>query len=81
MIGKIIATLLIGAIAGWLAGKIMNSEHGGLGRHIIIGVIGSVVGGFIGKIIGIYAASWIGSIIISTLGACLAIFVARKYFK
>lgn len=80
MISKILATLFIGAVAGWLAGKIMNAG-GSLGRNIIIGVIGSVVGGFVGSLIGIYSRGWIGSIIIATLGACLAIYLARKFLK
>ena len=80
MLWKIIVTLAIGAASGWLAGKIMNSP-GGLAKNIILGLCGSVVGGIIAGILGIYAGSWIGSILISAAGACLCIFLVRKFQK
>ncbi|MEM9687576.1 MAG: hypothetical protein AAF934_11745 [Bacteroidota bacterium] len=43
--GGLLYSLLIGAIAGWLAGKIMKGGGFGLLINIILGVIGGVVGG------------------------------------
>ena len=80
MIFKIIVTLLIGACAGWLAGKVMNHD-GKLVENIILGLVGSVVGGLVAGLLGIYAGSWIGSILISAFGACLCIFAVRKLRK
>lgn len=80
MFWKIITTLLIGAVSGWLAGKIMR-KSGGLGRNIVLGLVGSVVGGAVAGMFHIYAGSWVGSILISAAGACLCIFLARKLAK
>lgn len=77
MLWKILTTLLIGAIAGWLAGKIMGCR-GSLFRNILLGLVGSVVGGAVAGLLNIYAGSWIGSILISAAGACLCIFLTRK---
>jgi len=77
---RFIVNLIIGGVSGWLAGKIMKSE-GSLLRNVILGVVGGFVGGLIGSIIGIGATGWIGSVIISTLGACLCIWLAKKYLK
>lgn len=77
MIWKILITLLIGAAAGWLAGKVMGCR-GSLGRNVLLGLLGSVVGGAVAGLLGIYAGSWIGSILISAAGACLCLFLLRK---
>ena len=45
-IGELLVSIVIGAIAGWIAGIIMNSK-GGLIKNIILGVVGGFVGGFI----------------------------------
>ncbi|MGM9521807.1 MAG: GlsB/YeaQ/YmgE family stress response membrane protein [Oscillospiraceae bacterium] len=80
MLWRIFVTLVIGAVGGWLAGAIMNCR-GGLVWNIILGVIGSMVGGFICGIIGIYSHGWVASTIISAAGACLVVFIARKFIK
>ena len=76
MILKIIAIIIVGA----LAGRIMNAG-GSLVKNIVIGIIGSVVGGVVFGIIGISSHGLIGYIILSTVGACLAIYLARKFLK
>ena len=55
----IVIALLIGAVAGWLAGLVMGGR-GGLLRNIILGIIGSVVGTFLLGLIGIhgYGLDW-----------------------
>ncbi len=68
----------IGALAGWLAGKIYKGSRFGLVGNIIIGVIGSVLGGFIFSIIGIQFYGIAGSVICATLGAVLLVFIVNK---
>ena len=78
MIWNIIVTILIGALVGWLASLIMNMK-GGFWLHVILGIVGSVVGAFLAKLIGISAKQVsIGGVIISVAGACIVIWVARK---
>jgi len=74
--------LLIGAIAGWLAGIVMKGGGYGLFVDIIIGIIGSVIGGWIFGLMGISAGGgMIGSIVVATIGAILLLFVVRLFKK
>lgn len=73
---EILISLALGALAGWLAGMIMNSK-GTLLRDIIIGIVGGFLGGWIFSLLGISFAGYLGTIITSTVGACALIFVCR----
>ncbi|MBQ6756822.1 MAG: GlsB/YeaQ/YmgE family stress response membrane protein [Oscillospiraceae bacterium] len=76
----VILDLISSGIAGWLAGKIMNSE-GSILMNVIIGLIGGVVGSVVFGIIGFTATNIIGSVIVSVVGACICIFVYNKFIK
>ena len=78
MLWNIIVTILIGALVGWLASLIMNMK-GGFWLHVVLGIVGSIVGTIIAGLIGISARQIsIGGIIISVAGACLVIWLVRK---
>ncbi len=77
MLAHFLVTIAVGAISGWIAGKLMGSD-GSLLRNIIIGVIGGVIGGFLGGFIGIGATNLIGKILISVAGTCLLIWLSKK---
>jgi len=61
--------LAIGAIAGWLAGQLMQGFGFGLLGNIVVGIIGAVIGGWLFNALGIAAGGIIGSIIMATVGA------------
>lgn len=71
----VLAWILIGLIAGWLAAKITNAPHG-LIRNLIIGLIGSLVGGFLATKLDIHVVPdfW-GELITATLGAVVFLFI------
>jgi len=69
--------LLIGLIAGWLAGKIMKGSGYGVIGDIVLGVIGSFVGGFLFRMVGIAAYGTLGSIIVATIGAVVLVVIVR----
>ena len=73
-----IVTILTGMIAGWLAGKIMGFSEAWW-VNILLGLAGGAVGGFVLGIIGLGASSWIGGIVVSVFGACLLVWLARKF--
>jgi uncharacterized membrane protein YeaQ/YmgE (transglycosylase-associated protein family) len=75
----IIIWLIIGAIAGWLAGQIMKGGSGyGLVGDIVLGIVGAVVAGWLLPRVGIYIGGGIlGDIINATIGAMIVIFVVR----
>jgi len=70
--------LLIGAIAGWLAGLIVKGYGFGLLGNIVVGIIGSFIGGWLFGQFGLFAGSGIlGSIIGATVGAVILLLLLR----
>src|SRR5207245_7923651 len=69
--------LLIGLIAGWLAGKVMRGGGYGVVGDIIVGIIGALLGGWLFGLLGITAGGLIGSIIMAFIGACILIAILR----
>ena len=69
--------LLIGLIAGWLAGQVMRGGGFGLIGDMIVGVIGAFLGGWLFGLMGIAAGGLIGSPITAFVGAVLLIFLLR----
>lgn len=77
----IIWSLIIGGIAGWLAGMIMKGEGYGLGINILLGLVGGLVGGWVFSLLGLATTSLIGQLICATVGAVLLIVLARALRK
>jgi len=69
--------LVIGGIAGWLAGKITRGSGFGILGDIIIGVIGALLGGFLFGLVGLVSYSLLGSLITATVGAILFLYLVR----
>ena len=67
--------IVIGALAGWLAGQVMRGHSLGLGPSIVVGIIGSLVGGFAFRLIGLAATGLIGSLLVAFIGACLLLWI------
>ena len=67
--------LVIGAVAGWLAGKLMKGGGFGLMGNIVVGVIGAVIGGWVFGLVGLSAGGLIGSLVVATVGAAILLFV------
>ena len=72
-----IGALIMGALVGWIAGKLMGVE-GGLLRNIIIGVVGSFVGSGLFSLLGFYAYGLLAQILTGVVGACVFIWVGRR---
>ena len=69
--------LVIGVVAGFLAGKIMKGSGFGLIGDLIIGVIGSFIGVWVFGLLGISSGGLIGLLIAAVVGALLLLFVIR----
>jgi uncharacterized membrane protein YeaQ/YmgE (transglycosylase-associated protein family) len=76
--GGIIAWLVVGLIAGWLAGVVMKGGGYGILGDIVVGIVGAFVGGFVFSLItgGGTAGFW-GSIAIAFVGAVILIAIVR----
>lgn len=67
--------LLIGAVAGWLAGRFMKGGGFGAIGNIIVGILGGVIGGYVFGLLGIGAdGSLLGSLVTSFVGAVILLF-------
>ena len=72
-----IMAIIIGALAGWIAEKIMKAEHGLL-TNIILGIVGAVVGNFLLMLIfGSTMGGIFGQLVVAVIGASLLIWVYR----
>jgi uncharacterized membrane protein YeaQ/YmgE (transglycosylase-associated protein family) len=69
--GGIIAWLIVGAIAGALAGRVMSDGGYGVLGDIVVGIIGAFIGGFIVSLFTNKSFGLIGSIIVAFIGACV----------
>jgi uncharacterized membrane protein YeaQ/YmgE (transglycosylase-associated protein family) len=67
--------LIIGALAGWLAGKIVAGYGFGLVGNIVIGILGACVGGLILPQLGLIPNSTGANFLAATLGAVILLFV------
>jgi uncharacterized membrane protein YeaQ/YmgE (transglycosylase-associated protein family) len=70
--------LIIGAIAGWLAGQIVKGGGFGLVGDIIVGLVGAVIGGYLFPRLGIsFGGETIGAIISATIGAIILLVILK----
>ena len=67
----ILITLLIGGIAGWLAGMIMKGRGFGIIGNVIVGMVGSFVGWIIFRFLGLSADGNWGFLVTATIGALI----------
>lgn len=71
----VILFLIIGLIAGWLAGKIMRGGGFGFFGNLAVGVVGALIGGLLFRILGLTAYSLIGSLVTATVGAIVLLWI------
>ncbi len=77
---SIIAWIVVGLIAGWLAGLVMRGGGYGLLGDIVVGIIGAIIGGFLAGLVlgGDYTTGInIPTIIVAFIGACILIAILR----
>lgn len=74
---NIIYILLVGLIAGWLAGKITKGSGYGIVGDLVIGILGAIIGGHVLGWLGIFTYGLIGSLLSALFGALLLIYAVR----
>ena len=73
---SLIILLIIGAVAGFLAGLIVKGYGFGLVGNIVVGIVGAVLGGWLLPQLGLFAGGdLLGQIITATVGAVILLFV------
>ncbi|MGA8074040.1 MAG: GlsB/YeaQ/YmgE family stress response membrane protein [Candidatus Acidiferrales bacterium] len=70
-------TLIIGAIAGWLAGTLVKGRGFGLIVDIIVGIVGAFIGGWIFGLLGLTAWGLLGQLCMATVGAVILLVIIK----
>jgi len=78
---NLIYFLLIGLVAGWLAGKVMKGSGYGLFGDLVIGVIGAYLGAWIFGMLHIAAGGTIGLLVTAFVGALVLVWLLRLMKK
>lgn len=76
-----LGTLLIGGLAGWIAEKVMKTDHGII-MNIVVGIIGSYIGAFLANALGIrlgelFSGWFLGNLIVAAAGAIVLLFAVK----
>lgn len=69
--------IVIGILAGWIAGKIMRGKGFGVVGDLIVGVIGSLLGSFIFGLLGLGAYGLVGRLVVAVVGALILLWLIR----
>jgi len=70
--------IVIGLVAGWLAGQLMKGGGFGVVGDIVVGVVGALIGGFLFSSLGVSSGGGlIGALVVATIGAVVLLFVVR----
>ncbi len=78
----IIAWIVVGLIAGWLAGQVMKGGGYGVLVDIILGILGGILGGWVFGLLGIWPGGGvIGAIIVAFVGAVILVAISRVLKK
>ena len=78
---SIIISLVIGVVSGFIAASLMKIDNSNMWFNCALGLAGSIVGGMIGGLLQIGPNGLFGNILFSVAGACLVIWLYRKFAK
>lgn len=71
--------MVVGLIAGWLAGKVMKGGGYGIVVDIVLGILGGFLGGWLFGLLGIrHCGGLVGSIVVAFVGAVILIWIIRQ---
>ena len=76
---SVIAWVVIGLIAGWLAGTVSRGRGFGCIADILLGLVGAFLGGWIFMKLGIFGGGLLYSIAAATIGAVILVAIARLF--
>ncbi len=74
---QLIIEIVLGAVAGFIAGRIMKTGDKDFFTNAVLGIVGGFLGGRIGAVFHIYGG-WVTGLFLSVAGACLVIAIYRK---
>jgi uncharacterized membrane protein YeaQ/YmgE (transglycosylase-associated protein family) len=84
MLGAILAWIIIGGIAGWLASLLVQGGGMGIVGDIVVGIIGGILGGLVLGLLGLgggFGGFNLGSLITAFIGAVILLFLVRLFTR
>ena len=77
----LIVFILVAALAGFLAGKVMTGHGLGVIWDIVVGILGAFLGGWLAGLVGIGVSNIVVEIVVAFVGACILLFLFRMIFR
>jgi uncharacterized membrane protein YeaQ/YmgE (transglycosylase-associated protein family) len=77
----LLMVLIVGVVAGWLAGKIQKGRGFGLAGDLVIGVLGSVFGSWLFWQLGYFTYGFLGNVVVAVVGALVILYVVGLVVK
>jgi uncharacterized membrane protein YeaQ/YmgE (transglycosylase-associated protein family) len=77
----ILWSIVVGGLAGWLAGRFMKGEGYGVLMNILIGIVGGVVGGLLFGLLGLAPTNLLGRLLMAFVGSVVLIALVRALRK
>lgn len=78
---ELIYFLIIGGIAGWLAGLLMKGRGYGVLGNIVVGIVGSILGGYLFSLLKLSIGGAFGPFLTAFIGAVILLWIVGKVFK
>jgi len=79
---NILVMLIVGILAGYIAGRLMKGKGFGLVGNLVVGIVGALLGGLLFRVLGFYTPdSFIGSLITAVLGAVVLLYIVTLVKK
>jgi uncharacterized membrane protein YeaQ/YmgE (transglycosylase-associated protein family) len=75
---SILAAIIIGIAAGWIAEQVMGRRHGLL-TNLLVGIVGAFLGAFVASMLGVEFAGFWGSLAVSAVGAILLLAIVGMF--
>jgi uncharacterized membrane protein YeaQ/YmgE (transglycosylase-associated protein family) len=72
---RLVMTIVVGLLAGWLAGKIQKGKGLGVAGDLVIGILGSVLGTWLFGELGLTAYGFVGNLVMAVVGALVILFL------
>jgi uncharacterized membrane protein YeaQ/YmgE (transglycosylase-associated protein family) len=76
---SLLGWMIIGLLAGWIAGEVSRGAGFGCLGNVAIGMVGSILGGWIFSRLGIFGGGFIYSLAAATVGAVVLVLIARLF--
>ena len=78
---NIVMVIVVGILAGWLAGRIQKGKGFGLIGNLVIGILGSVFGSWLFWQLGFVTFGFIGNVVVAVVGALVILYVVGMIAK